>query len=179
MKVSCKKNKKQELIVLKKENQEESPERYFFKYAFPCAGAKVKLGSMRKEEYDKLKEIFLQNNNPDKQTLEKDFNAAFERIKKLAKKMNKEIWDYEVIKEYWKKEHNRIIDEGDGMYGTASETFKDFCKIHEAKIIEKKEDRLIVEYNKRRRMVSNFLVPEAKIGDIVTIHYGYAVEKIK
>jgi hypothetical protein len=179
-KLECiKKKKKQELIILKKENEEESIERYFFKYAFPCAGAKVKLGSMRKEEFEKLKELFLQNSNPDKETLEKDFNAAFSRIKKLAEKMNKEIWDFEVIKEYWEKNHNEIIERGEGMYGSASESFKDFCKIHKAKIIEKKGDKLIVEYDNKTRIVSDFLVPDAKIGDIVTIHYAYAVEKVK
>jgi len=113
-----------------------------------------------------------------KETLEKDFGAAFTRIKKLAETMNKDRWDFEVIKEYWERNHNDIIDKGDGMYGNSSEEFKDLCKIHEAEIIEKKGNSLIVKYGEKERIVSNFLVPDVRIGDKVRIHYGFAIEKI-
>jgi len=59
-----KKNKKQELIVVGKKEDKNCVERYFFKYAFPCAQTKVKLGSLGKEEYEKLQESFLNKDCP-------------------------------------------------------------------------------------------------------------------
>lgn len=175
------KKKKNELIVLTKEKsgKAESSERYFFKYAFPCAHAKLKMGSLRKEEYNELKELFLQNNCPTKEVLEKNFKPAFERIKRLAEKLGKDIWDSEVLKEYWAKNHNEIIEAGDGMYGKVSESFKELCKIHIAEIIGKQGDKLIVKYEDKKRVVSSFLVPEAKIGEKVRIHFAYAIEKVE
>ncbi len=85
---------------------------------------------------------------------------------------------FSVIQEYWRKNHNKVIDEGDGMYGIASESFKDLCKIHVAEIIEKKENKLVVKYEEKERIVSGFLVPEVKVGESVRIHFAYAVEKI-
>ncbi|OGJ21355.1 hypothetical protein A3K73_01270 [Candidatus Pacearchaeota archaeon RBG_13_36_9] len=157
----------------------EEVEEYFFKYAFPCAQVKVKLGSLRKEEYDRLKEIFLQNSCPDKETLEAIFQAAFRRLGKLAGEMKKDVWDSDVLKEYWEKNHNEVIDEGEGMYGSTSSGFKELCKIHEAEVVEKHKDAIVVRYCNKLRAVSNFLVPDADVGDKVRIHFAYAVEKVK
>jgi hypothetical protein len=168
---------KQKSIKQQKEKKE-SVESYFFKYAFPCAQVKLRLGSLRKEEHNQLKDLFLENKSPSKEELEKTFTAAFRRLKKLADGMGKEMWDFSVLKKYWEGNHNKVIDEGDGMYGIASESFKDLCKIHLAEIIEKKEDSLIVRYGNKERIVSGFLVPEVDVGDKVRIHFAYAVEKI-
>jgi len=178
------KSKKQRLVILQKEKckqkeRKESIEEYFLKYAFPCAQVKVRLGSLRKEDYDKLKETFLAGGCPDRENLEKIFPPAFRRLNKLAEKMKKEVWDFEVLKEYWEKNHNEVIDEGEGMYGTASEGFKELCKVHEAEVVEKHKDVLIVKYCGKQRAVSNFLVPDADVGDKVRIHFAYAIEKVK
>jgi hypothetical protein len=172
------KKRKSKLVSLKACKQVYEAERYFFKYAFPCAQAKVQLGSLRKEEYEELKENFLEGGCPDKETLERYFQAAFRRIKKLADKLGKDIWDMDVLKEYWTKNHNEVIDEGEGMYGSASQSFKELCKIHEAEVIQKDKDNLIVAYDGKERVVSGFLVPDAKQGDKVRIHFAYAVEKV-
>jgi hypothetical protein len=174
-----KKNEKEELIFLNVPEEVGESEKYFFKYAFPCAQIKVRLGSLTPEKYEKLKEIFLENKCPDKETLEKLFPPAFRRIRKLAEKMEKDIWDFSVIQEYWKKNHSEVIDEGEGMYGIASESFKNLCKVHEAEVIEKKDDDLTVKYEDRKRVVSGFLVPDAKVGDKVRIHFSYAIEKVE
>jgi len=168
-------------IVAKQKSKEESEEvveEYFFKYAFPCAQVKVRLHSLRSEEYNILKDLFLQGNYPSKEELEKTFPAAFRRLRKLTEQTGKEIWDIETLKQYWEQNHNEIIDEGEGMYGIASEEFKDLCKIQKVEIIDKKGDQLIVKYNKKQRIVSNFLIPDAKIGENIRIHFAYAVEKV-
>jgi len=43
-------------------------------------------------------------------------------------------------------------------------------------ITDKKRSLFVVKFNKSTRTVLNSLVPNAKIGDLVNIHYGYAVE---
>ena len=162
----------QNQLQQKKETQ--CVERYFFKFAFPCAQVKLKLGSLTKEKYDKLEQTFLQNGTPTKEELEKTFPPAFRRIKKLSD----DYWNPEIIKKYWEQNHNEVIDQGDGMYGIASEEFRDLCKIHTAEILKIDGDKLIVMYNNKTRTVSNFLIPNATIGDKVRIHFAYAIEKI-
>lgn len=178
--MSEKKKKKEnnQMICLMKKKNQNSIENHFFKYAFPCAQVKVKLGSLTPEEYEKLRIDFLQGDCPDKDSLEKLFPPAFRRIGKLAEKMGKEKWDEQVIKHYWKQNHNEVIDEGEGMYGIASESFKDLCKIHVAKVEEIEGNYLIVNYNGKKRVVSSYLVPDVKIKDKVTIHFAHAIEKV-
>lgn len=177
-----KQQQKSKLITQKKEKK--CAERYFFKYAFPCAQVKLKLGSITPEKYEKLKQIFLENSYPTKQELETTFPPAFKRIKRLAEKRNKNIWNQEIIKQYWTKNHNEIINQGDGMYRTASNQFKDLCKIHEAEVIQTnpQTNELRVVYNsnktKKQRIVSSFLVPNIKVGDKIRIHFAFAVEKV-
>ena len=168
------KTKKQKAKQLLQKKECKCVERYFFKYAFPCAQVKVRLGSLTPEKYKELEETFLQNDYPNKEELEKTFPPAFRRIKKLSE----DCWDPEIIKEYWEKNHNEVIDQGDGMYGIASEEFKDLCKVHIAKITKIDENKLTVKYNDKTRIVSNFLVQDANVGDKVRIHFAYAIEKI-
>ncbi|MDP2926048.1 MAG: hypothetical protein Q8N99_06760 [Nanoarchaeota archaeon] len=154
------------------------PELYFFKYAFPCAFVILQRGNLSQEEYNNLNKKFLEGKSPSREILEKSFPVAFTRIKRLAEKMNKDMWDFEVIRRYWNKEHNRIINNGEGMYGKAPESFKDLCRINMAEVVERKGNMLIVGHDRKERIVFDVLVPDAKVGDKVKIHYAYAVEKV-
>lgn len=169
--------KEKNRLVLR-EGTEEKAEKYFFSYAFPCAQSKLYSGSLSEEDYRFLNKLFLQRKAPDRETFERIFPAAFFRLGKLAKKMNKNKWDLAVLKEYWRNNHNEIVEHGDGMYVWETEEQKDLCKVHEAEIIKKEGEWLIVRYKGKQRKVSGFLVPNAEIGDIVTIHYFHAVEKL-
>ncbi|MBD3252802.1 hypothetical protein GF386_03665 [Candidatus Pacearchaeota archaeon] len=156
----------------------EIPENHFFKYAFPCSHILLESNKITKKEFEDLKNKFLNKKNPDKKSLERIFPAAFRRIKKLAEKLGRHYWDYEVIKQYWEKEHNRLINNDEDGYGKQPESFKDLCKITTAKIIDKKQNLLIVEYNNKKRIVFDNLIKSVNIGDRVKIHYAYAIEKI-
>jgi len=174
------KKRKKELVVLEKNKKEKDCkcEKYFFNYAFPCAQIKVKLHSLRPEEYNILRNMFFENKCPSKEELEKVFQAAFRRLNKLAEELGKQVWDMETLKQYWEINHNQVIDQGEGMYDIASSEFKDLCKIHIAEIIHKKDNKLIVKYSDRTRAVFSFLVPDAKVGEKVRIHFDYAVEEV-
>jgi len=155
------------------------PEVLFLKYAFPCAFIIKQRAEISDFEHQILEDAAINNKVLERKFLEKIFFRAFERIEKLAKELNKDKWDYEVIKEYFTDRHNSIIDEGMYSYAKAPESLKNLCKVHKAEIIQIKDDSLIVKYNKEKlRPVIKSLVKNVKIGDFVTIHYGYAVEKL-
>lgn len=153
-------------------------ERYFFKYAFPCAFLKLERKEITKKEYGEMEEKFCEGNTISKSKLERIFKPAFVRIKRLAKRMNKDYWNFDVIKEYWLNEHNRIIDSNEEAYSETTSAFKDLCRIHKAEVTEKKENSLIVSYRGKKRRVYNTIVQDAREGNKVTIHFAYAIEKI-
>ncbi len=154
------------------------PEKYFFMYAFPCAYLKLERGDITKKEHEELERNFLNSEIVDKKYLEKIFAPAFVWIKEIADNIGKEIWDLEVIKFYWEKEHNKVINQGKGSYKNHPESLKDLCRIHIAEIIKKQDNRLLVKYEEKERVVFNILVPQVKVGDKVKIHYAYAIEKL-
>lgn len=153
-------------------------EKYFFRYAFPCAHILVKMGSLKKEKFKELEKKFNSGKSPSKEELEKIFPAAFRRIKMLAKKMKKDYWDLEVMKEYWLKEHNKIIDKNDGNYKPTSADFKDFCKVHKTKVIDKQDNLLTIKYGSKTRKVVNHLISTLEIGNTIIVHHNQAIEKI-
>ncbi|MFH1210020.1 MAG: HypC/HybG/HupF family hydrogenase formation chaperone [archaeon] len=153
-----------------------NPEQYFLKYALPCSYVLVDQKRLSKEEQEELRYRLLNNKEITKEELERTFTAAFRRIKELAKKMNKDYWDINVIKKYWLEEHNRYIDKNDGMYSKFSENFREICKVYKAEVIEINKNILTVSYNNKTRKVFSDLIPNVKLKDMVTIHQGYAIE---
>lgn len=155
------------------------PEVFFLKYAYPCSFIIKQRGEIDEKEMEELRQAAIKSLPLPKEKLEKIFFRAFQKISPIAKRMKKDVWDIEVLREYFINQHNNIIEKGMYAYAQAPQTLKNLCKVHKAKVIEKNEDALIVEYGEGKiRPVLNELVPQAKVGDIVTIHYGYAVEKL-
>lgn len=153
-------------------------EEYFFRYAFPCSQVLLQLKRISEADYDSLEGMFLRREVPARGKLEETFPVAFVRIKKLAARMDKNYWDFDVIKEYWLRDHNEVIDRGEGIYEVAPESFKRMCRINVADVVEREGDNIIVRYGENKRVVSNFLVPDVTVGEKVRIHYGYAIEKV-
>lgn len=164
---------------LKMKREYETAKKYFFKYAFPCAFLPFKRGEITEKGYDKLKRQFCEGESPSKKELEKTFPFAFKMIKRLAKRMKRNYWDIDVIKEYWVREHNRIIDAKESYFKSKSDRFRDLCRINKAGVISTRGNVLIVKYGNKKRKVYSTIVPYIKRGDIVTIHFSYAIEKVK
>ena len=152
------------------------PEAFFLKFAFPCAFIAKQRGEITEEEHELLQKAAISGDALDRRLLERIFHNAFDKIKIIAEKSGKDRWDIDVIKDYFYTEHNRFLCAG--KYIELPGTLRELCKVHEAVVKEKREDVLIVEYKGKRRPVMDHLVPEAKVGDKVRIHYGYAVEKV-
>ncbi len=155
------------------------PEVLFLKYAFPCAFIIKQRGEIDSKTFKTLEDAAVNNNVLDRSLLEKIFFRAFERIDKVAVEMKRHRWDAEVIREYFVKRHNEIIDNGMYSYAAAPESLKDLCKVHVATVKRISGKYLVVGYgDERTRPVMGNLVRGVKEGDKVTIHYGYAVEKV-
>ena len=158
-------------------------ENFFLRYAYPCAYIIMQRKEISPEELEELEDIAINNKEISRERLEKVFHRAFDFIDQLAEKNCSYRWDPEVIKEYFHSYHNEVIDKGEGIYATAPEMLKELSRVEKAKVTDKKDDVLAVEYKDKKgklksRCVLNHFVPSVKIRDIVTIHYGYAVEVI-
>ncbi|MBW2991137.1 HypC/HybG/HupF family hydrogenase formation chaperone [Candidatus Woesearchaeota archaeon] len=157
-----------------------TPEKYFLKYAYPCSFVLVDLGKITEEKRKELEQKLLKNEPVSRAELENIFKAAFKRLKEIAKQMKKDYWDLEVIKEYFFEEkHNDFIDKQDGMYAEVSPTIRELCKVHKAEVTEKRDNVLTVKYEGIARNVFATLVPDAKVGDKVTVHWAFAIERVE
>tara|TARA_Y100000310_G_scaffold265358_2_gene276374 strand:+ start:7715 stop:8188 length:474 start_codon:yes stop_codon:yes gene_type:complete len=151
-------------------------EHYFLRYAFPCAHILLDWKEITQQEFDELKDCAINDKPVERALLEKYFFRAFEKIKDWH---GPDYWHMDVMQKYWHYRHNEEIDAGVGTYATAPEMFKEMSRVFKAKVLEVKDNTLLVEYKpgKTRRVMNDF-VPEAKVGDYVFIHFGYAAEMV-
>ncbi|MFH1592086.1 MAG: HypC/HybG/HupF family hydrogenase formation chaperone [Candidatus Woesearchaeota archaeon] len=152
------------------------PEVFFLKYSFPCALICQQMGEIDEAEVKELEDAATTSVPLPREKLERIFFRAFKRIDSIAEELGRDRWDLDVLEEFFLKRHNEIVEKGFEISGKVPRTLKELCKVHVAEIVEKKGDVLIVKFGNKTRPVHNKLVPEAKVGDLVTIHYGYAVE---
>ncbi|MEA2036271.1 MAG: hypothetical protein U9O94_02095 [Nanoarchaeota archaeon] len=159
-------------------------ENFFLRYAYPCAYIIMQRGEITSEQLKELEQIAIDNKEISREKLEKIFHRAFEYIDRLAEIRCSYRWDKGVIEEYFYSYHNEVIDNGEGVYSKVPTILKELSKVEEAIIVDKKEDALTVEYKgndgkTKTRNVLNHFVPDAKVNDKVTIHYGYAIEIVE
>ena len=110
----------------------ETPEWYFFKYAYPCMSILVQIGELNKEELQAFDKQYANGEAPSRAILEKANKEAFRRMKELG-----DPWSWEVLHKYWEgEEHNEFISRRDGNYSKFDNTFCELCKIHKAKVLE-------------------------------------------
>jgi hypothetical protein len=151
-------------------------ETYFLRYAYPCLFVAKQRGEITDEPMEKLRIAAVKDEPVDRALIEKVFFRAFRRMREIAK--GRDVWSVEVIKEYFITRHNMIIDSGLETYAKAPESLKKLCMVKEGRIVAMKKGALIVDLGSERRPVNSDFMPDAKVGDVVTVHYGYAVEKL-
>ncbi|MDP2750010.1 MAG: hypothetical protein Q8O89_04210 [Nanoarchaeota archaeon] len=150
---------------------------YFLRYAFPCTYVKLARGEISESDYNELEKSAIEGFILSRPRLENIYKTAFFQIRNLAREMQKDIWDYEVIEEYFMRRHNEIINKGEGLYSIAPEKQKDLSRVKFGIVSEKKNDVLTVSFeDNTKRKVLNHLVPKAQAGDKVSVHYAHAVE---
>lgn len=151
-----------------------SPERLFFRYAFPALGS---CADIEEGEKEKIGKIFYSGNAPTKERLEELFPRAFERIRNFSQEEN--YWELSIIREYWLSEHNRIIEEGESGYGDLPHESRESCKVHFATVLNRDGDGefYTVVYDGKRKKAKN-LDGKLKEGNYVSIHLGHIIEEI-
>lgn len=151
-------------------------ETYFLRYAFPCSHILCMVrGEVDDSEYALLKRASLDETiSIERDFLERVFFRAFERIDRIAQELGKDRWDKETIEEYFVVRHNDVVDKSD-----YPESFKNMCRVYEACVIEMHDNEAIVRYahNKRRKVFTDY-IRDVAVGDVVRIHWQYAVEKV-
>lgn len=161
----------------------ETPEEVFFRYAFPCTEDLFTTRLISKDDYKKMNEYSKKRKTPKRQELEKIYRNAIRRIKTLAQSSNKPIWDSEVIRNYFLKEHNKAIDEGEGDYKNAPHRLRELCKVKIGEVVEKYNRGKIVfykvDYGDSKEQAIGTYYPDAKIGDRISTHWRFAVERIE
>jgi hypothetical protein len=154
-------------------------EQYFLKYGFSCAEVLLTQEHISEEKYKEIRQNAIKGIVMNRQELMDTFQNAFRRIKEVANKMGKDVWDLEVMKKYFLEEHNKYIDAGDGSYSKFPKTFCELCKVKKGIVIDKNDFSYKVNIDGKEMNVLSELLPDAQIGDKVTIHHAFAVEKLE
>lgn len=166
------------------------PEILFLKYAFPCTIVKVARKEITQQEYESL-ELAAKTNQPiTRELLEKTYPGAVQRMKAGAQEKRQVYFSEENIRDYFLGRHNELLQgtfkpnpqQGPPLDENLPQAIRELCLITTGKIVKKGETFYVVEFmlknQQKRRAVVNDLLPDAQLGDIVRIHYGYAVEKV-
>ncbi len=168
---------------MKLENKmNETPEKVFFKYAYPCGSDLLQLGLIDQTDFSKLEQYKKSGEIPERDILEKLYVNAFKRIDAVASSIGKSRWDVDSIRRYFLVEHNNIIDREKGLYKDAHHTIKDLCKVRIG-IVKKKESRngtlvYSIDYGEHVEVAVGNDLPNVEIGERISTHWGFVVEKI-
>ena len=158
--------------------ENESVERFFLRYAFPCTYVLKQRGDVDEATFDEIEDAAINGAAVSRELLEQTYPNALRRMKIVAGELGRPLWSKDVVSTYFRQRHNDFIEEGDGGYKDAPQALKDFCRVEKAVVAEAREGFLVVRYGgeNRIRTVSSAFVPAAKKGDRVSIHHGYAAE---
>ncbi|MDP1694205.1 MAG: hypothetical protein Q8L34_01570 [Candidatus Woesearchaeota archaeon] len=167
-----------------------TPEDLFLKYAFPCTIVKVARKEITQQEYESLEQAAKENQPVSRERLEKTYPSAVARMKAVAKEKGKVYFSEENIRDYFLGRHNELLrgtfkptkEQGPALDENLPQAIRELCLITTGKIVKKGGTFYVVEFaagkETKRRAVSNILAPDAEIGNVIRIHYGYAVEKV-
>lgn len=152
---------------------------FFLRYAFPCAFVLRERGEVDDVVVSELEGAALAGRVLPRAFLERVFKKAFGRMRRVAVELKLDVWDARVVKEYFRGRHNEFIAAGDGYYAQAPSDIRRLCRVEAAVVEGVRDGVLLVRYGGGERAVNGAFVLGAKPGDRVTIHYGYAVEKLE
>lgn len=167
---------------MKTKKTTELPEEVFFRYASDCIESRVKRGKIGEDVQRKLQQCLTQGICPNKDLLEAAFSDGLKLLKEYSEQHSLNYWSVAAIRDYFIKGHNVFIEQGKGAYVSYPPELKELCKVHVGKIIEKEKKEnntfYVIAYNGRNIKIIGNRVPDAKIGDKVSVHYRMAVEKL-
>ncbi len=138
----------------------------FFAYALPCIENIIKKGKISRE---KAKELFqkYEKNEELPEGTEKIFEVALFYLNKIAKLMEKKSIDEEVIRTYFQKHHNKILEKGKHL---------EKCKVKIGKVVKVGKKYTLVKVEGKTKKYKSF-VKNLKKGEEVILHWDYIVDK--
>jgi hypothetical protein len=151
-------------------------EEYFFRYAFPCAQVLLDQKKIDGQTYSMLKDLYERGKAPGREVLESSFRSAFRRLKIVAAEMERDAWDCEVIRRYFLEQHNEFIDRREGDYARFPASFCELCKVSTGEVISRDGSALRVNVDGQQKKVVGIYLADAKPGDRVSVHLGFAIE---
>lgn len=169
--------------VRENRGEELSVEDYFLRYAFPCSFITLQRGRISQGEYEELERAAHGDGSVTREKLEKIFSPAIRRMKKLALEKGMRMWSMELLRAYYWKRHNEIIEAREESYAHAPEVLCELCRIVEGVVVGAPGvgdvDRAwVVKLSNGKTRPVMSLCGLLKVGDRVMVHYGYACEKI-
>jgi hypothetical protein len=144
----------------------------FMRYALPCAGTLVKRCSITQEKWDELIETVRGGEAPD--GAEKIFKVAFAACSLIARDAGKAEIDEEVIRQYYLFEHDRMIDK---RYEEMGDFDTGACRIRSGIVRAVGDGHAVVENSTGTSSYRTDYCSVA-VGDVVTTHWNFVVEKI-
>ncbi len=165
-----------------------APDELFLRYAYSCAEVqRDHLHAVTDGELAKVRRMLDREDATDDAFLKSVYPAAFRRLELIAKETKSAPLTTETLDAYFIVYHNAFIDAGDGSYAKLPRWTCEYCKVHVARVTEV----LVQDGHRAFRIepyehavfrqagVSGDLVPEAKAGDLVVIHQGWAVKTVE
>ncbi len=146
---------------------------YHSRYALPCVQ-----GEKRKRLEESIrKRAFL-----DESELREITPKAIQRIRDFAERIRQrdKYWTLEVVKRYWLKEHNRLIETKAEGFGDEHHTdaTRQFCRVSLAEVLgvrgEGMNYKVRINFCGKERELESIIQPA--VGERVTVHRGMVIE---
>lgn len=135
--------------------------RLFFLYAHPCGDVLVKEGRLKAEQLVEVRRSLLDGRDGGEPSL---FRAALRKLEETAREMGKDRIDSEVIREYFLRKHNEDVDRE--------------CRVLIGCVESVMGDTALIRIGDETRKVNIEFVGKVKEGDVLSVHYDYACEKL-
>jgi hypothetical protein len=147
----------------------------FAKYATPCGHKHVEKGSLTQKELDNSITLISREKDVPESTL-KVYDTALKRCEQIANKLKLREINGLVIREYFLRYHNKLIEKKCALKKSEEGFNPDECKVKLGRIAEILDKRAMVDLKEREKYCRTDFVPNLKVDDMVSVHYDFIVE---
>jgi len=146
------------------EKSSASPLRLFFLYAHPCGEVLVAKGRIKASQLAAVRKALLKGGTPKQSPLL--FEKAVERLGITASQIRLPLMDEESIRKHFWFDHDDVVED------------RANCRILPAKVLKVDSSNALASTPLGLRNVNISFAGKVRPGDLLTVHYNYACEKI-
>jgi hydrogenase maturation factor len=141
----------------------------FYRYAIPCGELGAELGVLDREKVEGARKAFLGGKPLERP--EQCFPVAVKLLELTAERLGKSVIGPDVIRRYfWVFHEEHVREKAMLIPGFPIEE----CLVWPGRMLS--DDKALTPAGERK--IKKVLVPNLKQGELVTVHHGYACEKI-